>query len=188
MYQAAANVPSSKRTSVPTASLTRKLPKLALGKGRAGASLPMRSNRQLCGRPLVLHRIVGTEPPSTDHAAAVTFEARSEQRNATTAAISSSVPSRPSGGADRAPSRTCSGVVPVRAAICSARPPGPVHDSTSIAPGATAFTSTPLPLQVSANRRLRLSCAALVTEYGASRRPEGRLADEEETFTIRPPP
>ena len=36
-------------------------------------------------------------PPSTDHAAPVTFEARSEHRNTTTAAISSGSPRRPSG-------------------------------------------------------------------------------------------
>ena len=51
---------------------------------------------------------MGTAPPSTAQAAPVTFEARSEQRNAITAAISSSVPMRPSGGLDRVASSTSS--------------------------------------------------------------------------------
>ena len=69
--------------------------------------------------------IVGTLPPSTDHAAPVTFDARSEQRNTITAAISSG---RPSGraeawhGSRRAPPR---GSEPVRAATWSAQSPLP---------------------------------------------------------------
>ena len=41
--------------------------------------------------------MIGTVPPSALHAAPVTYEARSEQRNAITAAISSGSASRLSG-------------------------------------------------------------------------------------------
>ena len=66
---------------------------------------------------------VGTAPPSTAHAAPVTFDARSEHRKVITAATSSSVPIRPSGGLARVAASTSSRVEPVRAAIWSARPP-----------------------------------------------------------------
>jgi hypothetical protein len=43
------------------------------------------------------YKMVPTVPPSTDHAAPATFEARSEQRNVITAAISPASAKRPSG-------------------------------------------------------------------------------------------
>ena len=50
--------------------------------------------------------ITGTAPPSADQAAPVMYEARSEHRNATTAAISSSVPRRPTGTEPAQPQST----------------------------------------------------------------------------------
>src|ERR687896_2287742 len=105
--------------------------------------------------------ITGTEPPSADQAAPATFDARSEQRNAITVAISTSVPIRPSGGLERVPSSTSSRVNPVRFAISSASPPSRVQSSPSTGPGVTAFTSTPLDAQASANTRDNQSRAAL---------------------------
>jgi hypothetical protein len=61
--------------------------------------------------------ITGTAPPSTDHAAPATFEAGSEHRNTTTAAISSSVANRPIGWRDATDSSTSSRLTP-RAAAC----------------------------------------------------------------------
>ena len=58
--------------------------------------------------------MIGTVPPSTDQAAPVTFEARSEQRNTIAAAISSSVPKRPSGILSRCASSASSRVMPLR--------------------------------------------------------------------------
>ena len=53
--------------------------------------------------------ITGTAPPSTDQAAPATFDAGSEHRNTITAAISSSVPSRPIGTRDAVASSTSRG-------------------------------------------------------------------------------
>src|SRR5437588_6554137 len=61
--------------------------------------------------------ITGTVPPSTDQAAPATFDAASEQRNAITAAISSSDPKRPSGVRAAVDSSTSSRVTP-RAFAC----------------------------------------------------------------------
>ena len=56
--------------------------------------------------------ITGTVPPSTDQAAPTTFDAASEQRNAITAATSSSDPIRPSGTREAVDSSTSSRVIP----------------------------------------------------------------------------
>lgn len=61
--------------------------------------------------------VTGTLPPSTAHAAPVTFDARSEHRKLITAATSSSVPMRPSGALERVAASTSSWVEPERAAI-----------------------------------------------------------------------
>src|SRR5690606_13660324 len=79
------------------------------------------------GRVAAAHDIAS--PPSTDRRAPVMNEASSEHRNATAAATSSGVPSRPSGVLSRRPSRCSSD----RAAVMS----------VVMYPGATALTRTP---------------------------------------------
>ena len=85
----------------------------------------------------------GTMPPSTDQARAGTFDARSEQRKATTRGdllLAAEAPER-----DLRPlglERLLAGH-PLAAAAWSARPPSAIHSGVSTGPGATAFTSTP---------------------------------------------
>ena len=88
--------------------------------------------------------IVPTTPPSTDHAAPATLEARSEQRNAITAAISSASPKRPSAERwDCAATASSREANPFAAAVWSPRPPSDIHCGVLVGPGATALTSTP---------------------------------------------
>jgi hypothetical protein len=82
-------------------------------------------------------------PPSTDHAAPVTVEARSEQRKTITLAISSSVAKRPSGTLPCWTSSASSREIPRASAVWSAIPPGASHSDEATGPGATELTSTP---------------------------------------------
>src|ERR1700733_10511791 len=97
--------------------------------------------------------IVGTAPPATDQAAPTTFDAGSEHRNATTAAISSSVPIRPIGSRPAVAASTSSRVRPDARAFWSASPPGDSHSSPATGPGETELTSTPRPANRSAYAR-----------------------------------
>ena len=130
----------------------------------------------------------GTLPPSTDHAAPVTFDARSEQRNTIAAAISSSVPKRPErrlgrrglehllAGAARA-RRDLVG----QAALAGPRarsPPGPARPRSRARRGRVA----------SANSAAEREQGGLRDRVGGVASSEGRLPDDEHTFTIRPPP
>src|SRR3712207_6798188 len=91
----------------------------------------------------------GHEDPRGNAAAATaSVESRSEQRKATTSAMSSGVAKRPRGilaswrvsSASRSPSE----------AVWSASPPGATHRGEAVAPGATGLTSTPDVAQASA--------------------------------------
>ena len=108
--------------------------------------------------------ITGTAPPSTDQDAPATLEAGSEHRKTITAAISSSVPSRPIGWRDAVASSTSSRLMPRACALWSASPPRASHRSPATGPGETEFTSTPRAANKSANARDSDSSAALVTE------------------------
>ena len=67
--------------------------------------------------PQSAQMITGTTPPSTDHAAPVTYEAASEHRNAITAAISCSVPRRPTGTPPAVASSASSLLIPCASAV-----------------------------------------------------------------------
>ena len=125
----------------------------------------------------------------------VTYEAASEDRNATAAAISSGRPSRPSGTRSR-PS-----------AASSALEARPSVRSVSTVPGATALTRTPLPADLARSRLREQPDGALgrvVDRHRPGRggearrradrddaapsarrhRPNGRLDDEEDTADV----
>src|SRR5919204_103050 len=112
--------------------------------------------------PVERHTMIGTVPPSALHAAPVTYAARSEQRNVTTAAISSGSARRPSGRPAPTAARTSSRVLPLRAACWSARPPSASHASVAVGPGVTAFERIPSWAYRSATSRDSDSTAATV--------------------------
>ena len=87
--------------------------------------------------------ITGTAPPSTDHAAPATFEAASEQRNAITAAISSSVPKRPSGCRAGGGPEHLLARHPLRLRGLVGQAAGRQPQLVPTGPGVTALTSTP---------------------------------------------
>src|SRR5207237_9706284 len=105
-----------------------------------------------------------TAPPSALHAAPVTYRALSEQRNATTAAISSGSARRPRGRPLPTASSTSSFVLPLVAACWSARPPSPSQASVAVGPGVTALQRTPSFAYRSATSRESERTAAFVTE------------------------
>ena len=82
--------------------------------------------------------MIGTVPPSALQAEPVTYEARSEQRNAITVAISSGSASRPSGRPAQTFASTSS-----RSPCWSASPPSPSQASVAVGPGVTALQRTP---------------------------------------------
>jgi hypothetical protein len=104
--------------------------------------------------------MIGTVPPSADQAAPVTYEARSEARNAITAAISSGSARRPSGR----PAPTFASTSSRSPPCWSASPPSPSHAWVAVGPGVTALHRIPSAAQVSATRRESESTAAFVTE------------------------
>ena len=122
-----------------------------------------RVHRARAQRPRLLEH-VGTAPPSTAHAAPATFDARSEHRNAITAATSSSVPIRPSGGLG------AGGVEHLVARLAGARRDlvrQPALGRPQLAldrAGRDGVHEHALAAKASANTRLSESCAAFVTE------------------------
>ncbi len=77
----------------------------------------------------------GTAPPSTDHAAPVTFEARSEHSTTTMPATSSRCRTAPWGSCPACASSASSRVIPFAAATWSARPPSSSHRRRLHRPG-----------------------------------------------------
>src|SRR5262245_43992090 len=83
--------------------------------------------------------MIGTVPPSALHAAPVTYEARSEQRKTTTAAISSGRARRPRGR----PAPTFASTSSRSPPCWSARPPSPNQAAVAVGPGVTALQRIP---------------------------------------------
>src|SRR5438552_7054636 len=102
------------------------------------------------------------------------YAAASEQRNATTPATSSALPTR------------CSGVLDSAAARHSSFDVTSAVSGVAISPGDTQFTRIVGPYSMAAVI-VRFTTAALAAEYGAS--PDsGRTALNDALFTTAPPP
>mmetsp|Transcript_1647 Transcript_1647/g.4802 ORF Transcript_1647/g.4802 Transcript_1647/m.4802 type:complete len:221 (+) Transcript_1647:272-934(+) len=113
-------------------------------------------------------------PPATTRVSAVIYDASSDARNATAAAMSNGVPSRPSSVASSF-ARLASGV--------------PVSAEAKLVgtnPGATQFTRMPSPPNSCANAFVRPTTAVLEMAYMA-KGCMGLKAEKELLYTIEPP-